>query len=44
MSTICVTNLSRPTGGTAYTAAYAAKRGLSIINIAWNSSFIIEKQ
>ena len=31
MSTICVTNLSRPTGGT-------------IINIAWNSSFIIEKQ
>ena len=44
MSTICVTNLSRPTGGTAYTAAYAAKRGLSIINIAWNSLFIIEKQ
>ena len=44
MSTICVTNLSKPTGGTAYTAAYAAKKGLSIINIAWNPSFVIEKQ
>lgn len=33
MRTICATNLSRPTGGTAYAAAYAAKRGLRIINI-----------
>lgn len=33
MSTICVTNLSRPTGG-AYAAAYTAKRSLSSINIA----------
>jgi len=33
-SSVCLCYLAHPTGGTAYTVAYARRRGLSVINLA----------